>query len=73
MEDIASLKAGFLEVVFSKYDMPDVGDALGHIIPTAIYLSVIGTTESLMTLQKIDTMLPDSKPGNGLQEMLAQG
>lgn len=26
-----------------------------------------------MTLQKIDTMLPDSPPGKGKQEVLAQG
>ncbi len=38
-----------------------------------MYLTAIGLTESLMTLQKIDSMLPDSPPGNGMQEVAAQG
>ena len=47
--------------------------ALVAVILTGIYLCVIGLTESLMTLQKIDEMLPDSPPGDGRREVLAQG
>ncbi|CAD7975044.1 unnamed protein product [Amoebophrya sp. A25] len=76
IDDIASLKGNFLEIVFSKYDMPspfEDGAALVSVILTAIYLCVIGLTESLMTLQKIDEMLPESEPGDAKREVLAQG
>ncbi|CAD7949416.1 unnamed protein product [Amoebophrya sp. A120] len=76
VEDMANLKGNFLEVVFSKYDMPNPfndGGALASTILTAVYLCVIGLTESLMTLEKIDEMLPDSPPGDARREVLAQG
>ena len=43
--------------------MPSLDDAFKYIVPTALYLCVIGLTESLMTLQRIDEMLPHTQPG----------
>ncbi len=75
---MADLKADFLVPAFTddKYEMPEpVGkdNVIAKVAPTAIYLCIIGLTESLMTLQKIDTMLQESTPGKGRQEVLAQG
>jgi len=80
VEDMANLKGDFLTLVFSNddYAMDDKlesaqGDAIAATVLTAVYLCVIGLTESLMTLQKIDEMLPESPPGDGRREVLAQG
>ena len=73
VEDMASLESDFLAPSWDMTNMPSVEDALKYVVPTAVYLCVIGLTESLMTLQRIDEMLPASKPGNGKLEVIAQG
>ena len=73
VRDVADVKGTFPSIIWisSAYPLPPVREALVNALPTALVATVVGLTESLLTLSLVAEMLQDK--GHANMEAIAQG